>query len=341
MRFPGTYGQTPWPFACRLAHLVFDVANPHQKLMDDIERYRDSSDSSLVESCHEELQALMALENRMIIQDPHRRFADRVFRALGQGLQQGAKPVQIPGGHVLATPHYAALVCDGIGSQTVPMCAVLALSPKLLDSEVHLFRGSYPGACGDAPLTSLGLKSLLPGVKSEPDLGELARIYLTSVEGVAGYAWGDTRGSGGAHSAEKLTHLVLLGYAERTGGSDPNQLGGSWPQISVTPAGVTAIHSAGVLPALARQLSRGTALLHCGDETYEFDVCSGAIVASSGQLPAVLRVDVEELQEAFPDESIGDRDYEIHEVCYLDFSGAKVMADSTFRDENNGTRPSL
>ncbi|RTR90623.1 hypothetical protein DY929_28215, partial [Pseudomonas aeruginosa] len=143
------------------------------------------------------------------------------------------------------------------------------------------------------------------------------------------------------HSAEKLTHLVLLGYAERTGGSDPNQLGGSWPQISVTPAGVTAIHSAGVLPALARQLSRGTALLHCGDETYEFDVCSGAIVASSGQLPAVLRVDVEELQEAFPDESIGDRDYEIHEVCYLDFSGAKVMADSTFRDENNGTRPSL
>uniref|UniRef100_UPI001C2DEBF8 hypothetical protein n=1 Tax=Pseudomonas aeruginosa TaxID=287 RepID=UPI001C2DEBF8 len=37
----------------------------------------------------------------------------------------------------------------------------------------------------------LGLKSLLPGVKSEPDLGELARIYLTSVEGVAGYAWGD------------------------------------------------------------------------------------------------------------------------------------------------------
>lgn len=69
--------------------LVFDVANPHQKLMDDIERYRDSSDSSLVESCHEELQALMALENRMIIQDPHRRFADRVFRALGQGLQQG------------------------------------------------------------------------------------------------------------------------------------------------------------------------------------------------------------------------------------------------------------
>ncbi|MDM4791862.1 hypothetical protein QT611_00395 [Pseudomonas aeruginosa] len=190
MRFPGTYGQTPWPFACRLAHLVFDVANPHQKLMDDIERYRDSSDSSLVESCHEELQALMALENRMIIQDPHRRFADRVFRALGQGLQQGEKPVQIPGGHVLATPHYAALVCDGIGSQTVPMCAVLALSPKLLDSEVHLFRGSYPGACGDAPLTSLGLKSLLPGVKSEPDLGELARIYLTSVEGGGGICVG-------------------------------------------------------------------------------------------------------------------------------------------------------
>ncbi|OKS46901.1 hypothetical protein BH609_00075 [Pseudomonas aeruginosa] len=34
-------------------------------------------------------------------------------------------------------------------------------------------------------------------------------------------------------------------------------------------------------------------------------------------------------------------DYEIPEVCYLDFSGAKVMADATFRDENNGTRPSL
>ena len=115
MRFPGTYGQTPWPFSCRLAHLTFDVANPHQKLMDDIERYRDSSDSSLVESCHEELRALMALENRMIVQDPHRRFADRIFRALGQGLQQGVKPVQLPGGHVLAAPHYAALVCDGIG----------------------------------------------------------------------------------------------------------------------------------------------------------------------------------------------------------------------------------
>jgi len=71
------------------------------------------------------------------------------------------------------------------------------------------------------------------------------------------------------------------------------------------------------------------------------EVCSGAIVASSGRLPAVMRVDVGELQEAFPDESIGDRDYEIPEVCYLDFSGAKVMADATFRDENNGTRPSL
>ncbi|MEK2673701.1 hypothetical protein AAAC15_36175 [Pseudomonas aeruginosa] len=226
MRFPGTHGQTPWPFSCRLAHLTFDVANPHQKLIDDIERYRDSSDSSLVESCHEELRALMALENRMIVQDPHRRFADRIFRALGQGLQQGVKPVQLPGGHVLAAPHYAALVCDGIGPQTVPMCAVLALSPKLLDSEVYLFRGSYPGACGDAPLTSLGLKSLLPGVKSDPDLGELARIYLTSAEGAAGYAWGDTRGGDGAHGAENLTHLVLLGYAERTGGSEPRPAGG-------------------------------------------------------------------------------------------------------------------
>ncbi|MCP1652281.1 hypothetical protein [Pseudomonas nitroreducens] len=341
MSFPGTYGQTPWPFSCRLAHLVFDVANPHQKLMDDIERYRFSSDSSLVESCHEELRALVALENRMVIQDPHRRFVDRVFRALGQGLQQGAKPVQLPGGDVLAAPHYAALVCDGIGSQTAPMCAVLAFSPKLLDSEVHLLRGSYPGAGGDVPLASIDLKSLLPGVKSEPDLGELARIYLTSVDGVGGYAWGDTRGADGAHGAEKLTHLVLLGYAERTSRSEPNQLGGSWPQVRVTPSGATAIHSAGVLPVLARQLSRATALLHRDDETYEFDVRSGAIVASSGQLPAVLRVDVEELQEAFPDESIGDRDYEIPEVCYLDFSGAKVMADTTFRDENNGTRPSL
>ncbi|HFH3476775.1 hypothetical protein [Pseudomonas aeruginosa] len=340
MRFPGTYGQTPWPFSCRLAHLAFDVANPHQKLMDDIERYRDSSDRALAESCHEELRALMALENRMIIQDPHRRFADRVFRALGQGFQQGAKPVQLPGGHVLAHPHYAALMCDGIGSQAVPMSAVLALSPNPLDSEVHLFRGSYPGACGDAPVTSLGLKSLLPGVKSEPDLDELARIYLTSSEGVAGYAWGDTRGVDGAHGAEKLTHLVLLGYAERTGRIEPNQLGGSWPQVSVTSAGVTAIHSAGMLPALARQLSRGTALLHRGDEAYEFDVRSGAIVAISGQMPPVLRVDVEELKEAFPAETIGERDYEIPEVCYLDFYGAKVMADATFRDENNGKRPS-
>lgn len=340
MRFPGTYGQTPWPFACRLAYLAFDVANPHQKLLDDIERYRNSCDRSLVESCHEELRALLALENRMIIQDPHKRFADRIFRALGRGLQQGVKPVQLPGGNVLAAPNYAALMCDGIGLQTVPMCAVLASAPRLLDSQVYLFRGSYPGACSDTPLVSLHLKSLLPGVESDPDLGELARIYLTSPEGSAGYAWGDTRGSDGANGAENLTHLVLLGYAERTGESESNQLGGSWPQVKVTPAGVAAIHAAGVLPAIARQLSRRTALLHHGDDSYEFDVYSGAVVASSERSPAVMRVDVREFLEAFPGESIGDRDYEIPEVCYLDFSGAKVMADAVFRDEDNRTRPS-
>ena len=341
IRFPGTYGQTPWPFSCRLAHLVFDVANPHQKLMDDIERYSDSSDHTLAESCHEELRALIALEDRMIIQDPHRRFADRVFRALGQGLQEGSKPVRLPDGHVLERPHYAEIVCDGIGAQMVSMSAVLAPSPSLLDSEVHLYRGSYPGACGDAPVTSVGLKSLLPSVKSVPDLSELARIYLTSAGGIAGYAWGDTRGTDGAHGAEKLTHLVLLGYARRTGRAETNPLGGSWPQVVVTPAGVAAIHSEGILPALARQLSRGTALLHRDDGQDVFDVQTGAIVVSSGLLPAVLRVDVAELQEAFPDEPVGDRDYEIQEVCYLDYSGVKVMANVAFRDENNGIRPSL
>jgi|GEM_PF-3749624 len=341
MRFPGTYGQTPWPFSCRLAHLVFDVANPHQKLKDDIERYRDSSDRSLVESCHEELRALLALENRMIIQDPHRRFADRVFRALGQALQEGPNPVRLPDGQVLERPLYAALACDGIGSQTVPMSAVLALPSNPLDGEVHLFRGSYPGACGDAPVTSVALRSLLPSVKTEPDLSELARIYLTSIDGIAGYAWGDTRGADGGHGAEKLTYLVVLGYAERTGRSEPNPLGGSWPQVAVTPAGAAAIHAAGILPALAQQLSRGTALLQRGEGADEFDVQTGAIVASSGLVPAVMRVDVAELQQAFPDEGVGEREYEIPEVCYLDYSGAKVMADWTFRDENNGTRPSL
>lgn len=60
-------------------------------------------------------------------------------------------------------------------------------------------------------------------------------------DGKAGYQWGDTAGENGGYGRERLQSMIDKGYAVRTGSYTPNQLGGVWPEVAITPAGREAL----------------------------------------------------------------------------------------------------
>ncbi|NMX77787.1 hypothetical protein HBO23_33000 [Pseudomonas sp. WS 5532] len=341
LNFTETEKQNSWPLAYRVSHLVFNTTDPFAGALEEVESQKHRGDVAGQKEAEEVLRALVAFEDRLILDDRHGGFSGRLFRALSAGFKQGAAPAVVSAEKTLEAPKYISLSIDGFGHRPVPICAALDMSasPNLLEGSLHVFWGTYPGSGGARPIAETQVKNLLPGVTVSPDLSELARIFLGSQTGTAGYQWGDTRGPDGNHAAETLAYMVMQGYAQRTGRSVANQLGGSWPEVTVTPAGAVAIISSGLLPSMAARQGRTSAVGLCEMGEFQFDVLTGAVLSppSSAHF-AVQRVDVTELAEAYPDESVGDRDYEISDLCYFDFSGVKVTADHDWRVDNCGVR---
>lgn len=84
------------------------------------------------------------------------------------------------------------------------------------------------------PLAALSSREQLPGWEI-PKL-----ISLLQKGGRGGFDWGNTAGSDGGFGRERLEQMVDAGLIVRTGRDVRNQLGGSWPEVALTPAGSAA-----------------------------------------------------------------------------------------------------
>lgn len=110
----------------------------------------------------------------------------------------------------------------------------------------------------------------MTGYDHLPELGELARIALYGENATGGYQWGDTKGPDGGFGHETLSSLVQQGWAARTGREVKNQLGGVWPEVKVTPAGIQMLLKAG----LRLPVERAVATLRELHPDIEFSQCA-------------------------------------------------------------------
>lgn len=169
------------------------------------------------------------------------------------------------------------------------------------------------------------------------DMQELARIFLTTTAGRGGFECGDTAGPEGGFGREKLQRCIDAGFAMRTGRDVPNQLGGSWPEVSVTAAGALAIVKSGMLH-MGGYLAPGRAV-GTADGSYgevEFDALTGAVLGpiyGDDESMAPMRIDVAEWRETYPGEDISDATHDILDLGYTSFGGSVEKADEEWRAE--------
>jgi hypothetical protein len=242
---------------------------------------------------------------------------------------------------------YAAISFDGLGTDEVPFFAVLrAEAENPLAGDLVLFRGIYPNDADKEPIAELPLRTVLRLSSTKPNLAELGRIFRFG-NGCDGYQWGDTQGSDGNYGAEVLASLVILGYARRTGASVANGLGGSWPEVEVTAAGVRALLLSETLTEKRRELDSFRILAPVAtlniDPGVSLSFCArtGAVLGiDPSNIPPDLRIDsmparidVAELAAAYPDETVGERKYELSDVGYWTIDGRHQDPDEDFREE--------
>lgn len=350
LSWPETYGSTPWPFATSVAYQVFSSdhrADPIARVRQQRTRHQD--DPFLLKHHDDLLQAISVLEDRVVLdRDPRQsNVLSQLVRLLSRDLKEGTEPVQLPSGEQLSRVRYVEARLDGLGMREVPYFGVInAPDGQPLSGELVLYRGAYPEDAGSQPVKSYPMRQLLRGAKVVPDLGELARIYRYTSHGRDGYQWGDTQGSDGDYGCEKLTHLVLLGYVKRTGRNVPNQLGGSWPEVRVTPAGARALIESGILLQMQQETPRPVARARGTWGEFDFDAETGAVLGplygsdhelnpnGEAQLElAPIRIDIAELQDTYPDEDIAGKCYDILDLGFQNVEGNHAEPDEDWRAE--------
>lgn len=338
LSWPETFGSPPWEFASSVAFQVFSSdhrQDPIQWLENQAQRYL--GDPMLSAYHRDTLRALRSLEHNLILEGDQRQqiARDSMLRALSRGLKTGESPIRLPNGDSAAAVQYTDITFTGFGMREKSyFCVVTSADP--LAGDLVLYSGSYPADAGGDAVKSYPMRQILRGVNAEPDLRELARIFRHSSHDRDGYQWGDTRGNDGDFGAEKLTHLVLLGYARRTGRDVPNQLGGVWPEVKVTPAGARAIIESGILLQMQQEQPRPTAKAAGSSGEFAFDAKTGAVLGPLyGDDPelAPVRIDVAELQDAYPDEEIAGREYDVLDLGYTTVNGIHEEPDEDWRAE--------
>jgi len=347
LSWPESFGSSPWEFAGSVAYQIFNDkgVRPIPGLLDKLRDHRDGdrADRGLAVYYGDLVRAIRAIELDMILDgDMAPNFALAAFRALSKGSQTGTVPVTLADGTTAHQVHYCAFEQSGLYFEKAPFFAVLPSGDvDLVAGDLQVYAGSYPEDAGETPVMTIPMKQLLRG-SAQPDLTELARIFR--YEGVkGGYAWGDTRDADGNRGAETLTHLVLLGLARRTGEDRPNQLGGSWPEVELTAAGMQALIESGILLEAQKAAPRPTASATGSWGEFEFDAQTGAVLGplygtgktsdefDPGTVP--VRIDIEELKSTYPDEEIAGRSYDVLDLGFTTAAGQYAEPDEDWRDE--------
>jgi len=347
LSWPETYGSSPWEFAGSVAHQIFNHkgVRPIPGLLDKLKDHRDGgrADAGLALYYSDLVRAIRAIELDMILAgDMAPNFALAAFRALSKGTLSGAVPVTMASGATLHEVRYCTFEQSGLYFEKAPFFAVLpGDGVDLVAGELQVYAGHYPDDACDRPIMAIPMKQLLRG-SAQPDLTELARVFR--YEGLkGGYAWGDTRGADGNRGAETLTHLVLRGLARRTGHDRPNQLGGSWPEVEVTAAGMRTLIESGMLLESQKAAPRPTATARGSWGEFEFDAQTGAVLgplygtgADSSEFDpatAPVRIDIEELKSSYPDEEIAGGSYDVLDLGFITAAGQYAEPDEDWRDE--------
>ena len=347
LTWPETYGSSPWEFASSVAYQVFNekARHPVPGLIERAEACLagDSQDLGLASYYKDQVRAVRAIELNMILDGgmaPN--FGIAVFRALEQGFLAGDKPVKLQDGTDMGDVRYVAFEQTGLYFEPAPFFAVLRQAGTTVhSSDVLVYVGKYPDDAMAAPVLSYPMKKLLRG-NAAPSLDELARIFR-NWGGKGGYQWGNTRGADANFGAENLTHLVLLGYAKRTGRETRNQLGGVWPEIELTPAGIRTVIESGVLLEQQRQSPGPVAAARGSWGEFECDAKTGAVLGPIYGIGATdpefdhgtapVRIDVAELRSTYPDEEIGAQSYNVLDLGFTTAAGEQVEPDQDWREE--------
>lgn len=173
------------------------------------------------------------------------------------------------------------------------------------------------------------------------DFEELARIHKFC-NGRGGYQWGDMAGPDGNYGKETLASLAKHGYAQRTGAYVPNQLGGAWPEVMITPSGILALLQSG---DLKQSQNFPTSILKSCWGELPFCISTGVVLGfnPSDMDPEVrienmpIRIDVAELANSYPEDGIIEPAYDVLDVGYWTMNGRYEHPDADFRKEERGT----
>jgi len=321
LAWPEYFGESPWGFAGTVAHLVFegDAKVPAH--------FEEPWRGDLV-------RAIEELENRYILAgDRSDIFKGALFRAVAKDMRD--RPMR-----------FTAFKFDGLYYRDVHFIAVLRhQGDSPLDGDFNLYRAEYLPT-QEKSIATYSVREIIKPPKAQVDLTELSRIFRFG-NGRDGFQWGDTRRAEGNYGAETLACLTLMGYARRTGGDVRNGLGGTWPEVEVTPAGVLALMQSDVLSREqkdmeGRNIPVPIATIASG-AWGNFDFCArtGAVLGidASGihhdtrieDMP--VRIDVSELSKAYPDEDIDGQTYDVLDVGYWMADGRFEAPEEDFREE--------
>lgn len=321
LAWPETFGQSPWEFASMVAHLMFTC---EAKVPD---HFHEPWRSDLV-------RAIEGLENRYILAGERTdTFMGVFFRAVAQEMRD--RPVR-----------YAAFKFDGLYFRDVHFIAVLQpQGENPLDGDFRLYRAQYLPTQQEA-IGVYSVRQVIKPPSAHVDLTELSRIFRFG-NGRDGFQWGDTRRADGNYGAETLACLTLMGYARRTGNDVSNGLGGTWPEVEITPAGVLALMQSKVLGQVQKDMEAHKIAVPVASVASgawgNFDFCArtGAVlgVDPSGihresrieDIP--VRIDIAELANAYPDEEIDGQTYDVLDVGYWTADGRYEAPEEDFREE--------
>lgn len=320
-----SFGESPWAFASTVAHLVFN------------------SESNVPEHFHEPwrgdlVRAIEDIETRNILAGERADiFQNVLFRAISKGLictNTGDRPTR-----------YAPFKFDGLGFRDVHFIAyLLPKGNSPLDGDIVLYRAQHLPTQKN-PVATYSVRDVIKYPTAKLDLTELGRIFRFG-NSCDGYQWGDTRGGDGNYGAETLACLTLLGYARRSGANVPNGLGGSWPEVEVTPNGILAILQSNVLMTIQREFDNNYIAVPVASLTSSwgdltFCAHTGAVLGFNldAMHPEVrledipVRVDVAELAQSYTNEEIDGQTYDILNVGYWMADGRYETPEDEFREE--------